>query len=1079
MNKLKGKSGLSYGKAYLMLASAFLSSLGTVQAGTNVNREVGVAENHSVMQQLITVKGKILGTDGEPIIGANVMVKGTTNGVISDLDGNFMLRCERKSVLVISYIGYKSAEKVVENSNPLNIVLEVDSKTLDEVVVVGFGKQRKVNLTGSVSVIDNKALAERPARDAVDMLQGTTPGLNISRSSGNLEQTASINIRGVATLGEGSNGSPLILIDGVEGSLSGLNPQDIDNISVLKDAAAASIYGSRAPFGIVLVTTKKGVAGKVKVNYNNNFRFNSPNMWPNVVDSETFAKVVNDNSINSGEAPFFSDEWMDRIIRYKNGEKVPMLVQDNGQWVNGYNGGHANSNWFREVFKSNSFSEDHNVSMSGGGKDLQFYVSAALSNQEGLVKMKTDKYKRYNLMGRINATLTPFLDFEFTSRFTREKNTRPSYLDNGLWGNILRQGWPIMPVYDDNGYLYDNGASPILRLRDGGKSSKYTDKNQYQGKFTFKLLKNWNFIADMTYRTQTTFSQSYYLPTFNHDKNGNPYYSSTKTSRVWEYSFKSDYYNMSAYSNFDFSLDKHKFHFMAGAQIENHDQRDMNMSRDGLISYDVHAIDATTGIAVDGTEVDPYLSGAYDDWAVLGFFGRFNYNYQDRYLLEANLRYDGSSRFRANNRWILLPSFSLGWNIAQEAFWNVDVVDQLKLRASYGSLGNQNTKVWYPTYVSQPNTTNGGGWLVDGKKPNVSSAPALVSKNLSWERVVSYNLGLDYALFNNRLSGSFDYYIRNTTEMVGPAPQLPNILGTGVPKQNNTDLRTYGWEFSVSWKDKLFNDELGYGISAWVADSQTKVTKYPNKNGLLSTYREGQKLGEIWGYETIGIAKTKEEMDAHLATLTNGGQFGITNNDAGDMMYRDLNGDKKISEGENTESNPGDRRIIGNTTPRYRVGLNLDLNYKGFDFRMMFEGVMKRDYYTDSQVFYPGGWIWGVQVFKEHLDYYRTDKSPLGENLNAYYARPIADSRNRHTQTRYVLDASYLRCKNLTLGYTLPRSWVAKTKVLSNVRFYVAGENLFTITGLTKLFDPETINTTSENRYPLFKTVSLGLSVSL
>lgn len=1032
-------------------------------------------------QENKTVTGKVTDTSGKTLPGVNISVQGLNKGTITDVDGAFSIQIsDLKNPLVFSYIGYETKTVIPQINKAMVVVLEESSNALDEVVVVGFGKQRKVNLTGAVSVIDNKALAERPARDAIDMLQGTTPGLNISRSSGNLESTASINIRGVATLGEGSNGSPLILIDGVEGSLSGLNPQDIENISVLKDAAAASIYGSRAPFGIVLVTTKKGTSGKVKVNYNNNFRFSSPNMWPNVVDSETFAYVVNDNSRNSGEAPFFSDEWLDRIIRYKNGEKVPMLTQDNGQWVNGYNGGHANENWFKRVFKSSSFAQDHNISVNGGGKDVQFYVSAALSSQEGLIKMNTDQYKRYNLMGKINATLTPYLDFEFNTRFTRENNTRPSYLTDDIWGNILRQGWPIMPVYDDNGYLFDNGASPILKLRDGGEYSKYTDTNQYQGRFTLKLLKDWNLIADMAYRTTTAFAQNYYLPTYNHDKNGNPYYSSYKTSRVSENQYKSDYYNASVYSNYDLNINKHKIHLMAGAQVENHKERSTALSRDGLISDDVHSIDATTGIAVDGTQIDPYLSGGYYDWAVLGFFGRLNYNYEDRYLLEANLRYDGSSRFRANNRWILLPSFSLGWNIAQEKFWSLEQVEQLKLRASYGSLGNQNTKEWYPTYVNQPNTTNGGYWLVDGKRPNISSSPALVSQSLSWERVVSYNFGLDYSMFNNRLSGSFDYYIRNTSDMVGPAPELPNVLGTDVPKQNNTDLRTYGWELSLTWKDRLFNDKLSYGITGWVADSQTKVTKYPNKSGLLSTYREGQKLGEIWGYETIGIAKTQEEMDAHLATLTNGGQWGITNNAAGDIMYRDLNGDKRITEGEKTERNPGDMRIIGNNTPRYRFGLNLDANYKGFDFRMMFEGVMKRDYYTSSQIFYPGGWIWGVMVFKEHLDYYRNDpKSPLGQNLDAYYARPLSSSRNREVQTKYLLDASYLRCKNITLGYTLPQNWIMKSKVFSNVRLYVVGENLFTITGLTKLFDPETIDTTGQNKYPLFRTVSFGLSVTL
>ncbi|MGQ7868830.1 SusC/RagA family TonB-linked outer membrane protein [Sunxiuqinia sp. sy24] len=1035
--------------------------------------------------QSVTLSGNVTEAEtGTSLPGVSVFIKGTTTGTITDFDGNYSLEVspEEDKVIVFSFVGMKTQEIPIGTNKVINVSLENDAIGLGEVVAIGYGVQKKENLTGSVAVIKSEALAERPAKDAVDMLQGVAPGLNITRSSGNIGETASINIRGVTTLGEGSNGSPLVLIDGVEGDLSLINPQDIENISVLKDAASSSIYGSRAPFGVILITTKKGEKGKVEVNYNNSFRSGSPNHWPSVSDSETFAYVLNDNSVNSGNAPYFSSEWLDRIIRYKNGEDVPMLANSQGRWVNGYNAGHANSNWLKGVFDDQSFSQEHNLSIKGGSEQMQYYISGGFIEEEGLLKINTDNYQRYNITGKINASLTSYLDVEFINRFSRKDYQRPTFLNDGIWDNILRQGWPTMPIYDDNGKLFDNAASPILKLRDGGEHNEIVDVNTHQLKFTLKPLEGWQIVGSGSYKSSNQFRQWYQKPFYNYDKNGNPYYGSGGTeSNVNEYAFKSDYYNLDVYSDYELEIKAHKFKLMAGGQFENFSQRDLMAQRTGSISPDVQSISTTTGINSRGEEIPPSLDGNYYDWAVGGFFGRLNYNYDNRYLFEANLRYDGSSRFRQGSRWLLVPSFSLGWNVANEKFWNVDIVDQLKVRASYGSLGNQNTDVWYPTYLTQPVGVQDGGWLVSGSQPNTTYAPGLISSSLTWEKVESYNYGLDFALLNSRLSGSFDYFVRNTLDMVGPAPELPNTLGTAVPKQNNTDLKTYGWELSVVWNDGLDirGDRFKYGASLVLSDSQTEITRYPNESKSLSTYREGQKLGEIWGYETVGIAKTQEEMDAHLAPLNDGGQFGLTNLTAGDVMYKDLNGDNKISSGANTLNDPGDRRVIGNNTPRFRLGTTLSASYKGFDVRAFFQGVLKRDYATSSQMFFPGGWQWGVIVLDDQLDYFRADENhPLGQNLDPYYGRPLMDNRNREIQTKYILDASYVRLKNLTVGYTLPKG-LTNALGISNLRVYASGENLFTFTGLTKIYDPELIRTDKRNSYPIFRTYSLGLSLSL
>lgn len=1033
-------------------------------------------------QTMITIKGKVTDSSGISLPGVSIIVKGENKGTTTNVDGNYSLDIQGNKVLVFSFVGMVTQEVSTAGKTILNIQLKEDAIGLNEVVAIGYGTQKKENLTGSISIVKDEALKERPTKDAVDMLQGLAPGLNITRSSGNIGETASLNIRGVTTLGEGSNGSPLVLIDGVEGDLSLVNPQDIDNISVLKDAASSSIYGSRAPFGVILITTKKGEKGKIVVNYNNSFRSGTPNHWPSVSDSETFAYVVNDNSINSGNAPYFSAEWMDRIIRYKNGEDVPMLANSQGRWVNGYNAGHANNNWLKGVFDDQAFSQEHNLSIKGGSDKMQYYISGAFIEEEGLLKINTDKYQRYNITGKVNASLTSYLDVEFINRFSRKNYDRPTFLNDGIWGNILRQGWPTMPIYDDNGKMFDNAASPILRLKDGGEYNQIVDVNTHQLKLTLTPLKGWHIVGSGSYKSSNEFTQWYQVPFYNYDKNGNPYYGSGGTeSNVSEYGFKSDYYNLNLYTDYELKINDHKIKLMVGGQYENFSQRDLGVRRTGSISSEIQSISTTTGIDSRGEEIPPSLRGDYYDWAVGGFFGRINYNYKDRYLLEANLRYDGSSRFRRDNRWLMVPSFSLGWNITQEEFWNVDVVDQFKLRASYGSLGNQNTDVWYPTYVTQPIGVQNGGWLVDGKQPNTTSAPGLISNSLTWERIESYNYGLDFALLNSRLSGSFDYFVRNTLDMVGPAPELPNTLGTSVPKQNNTDLKTYGWELSVAWNDDLDlgDDKLRYGATVTLSDSQTEITRYPNESNSLTTYRKGQKLGEIWGYETVGIAKTQEEMDAHLASLPDGGQFGMTNLGAGDIMYKDLDGDNKISSGANTLDNPGDRKVIGNYTPRFRLGTTLTASYKGFDVRAFFQGVLKRDYATSSQMFFPGGWQWGLVVLDDQLDYFRADENhPLGQNMDPYYGRPMMDSRNRQVQTKYILNASYVRLKNFTIGYTLPKELTNRIGI-SNLRIYASGENLFTFTGLTKIYDPELIRTDSRNSYPIFRTYSLGLSLSL
>ncbi|HEY0177982.1 MAG TPA: TonB-dependent receptor, partial [Pedobacter sp.] len=522
-----------------------------------------------------------------------------------------------------------------------------------------------------------------------------------------------------------------------------------------------------------------------------------------------------------------------------------------------------------------------------------------------------DGYSRYGTTVKINNKITDQVSVNYTNRFLRETYHRPSELTTGFYEAIGRQGWPTLPLYDPNGYLYSS-PSPALSMKEGGEDNDVKDWMYQQLQLVIEPLKGWKIFGELNYRTKTEFRHWDSQQTYNHDVNGVPYLYK-RTSNVYEYGFKENYFNTNIYSDYTKSFGKHNFKLMAGFQQESTKYRDLSAQRNGIIVADIATLNTTSGMDADGKVIAPAVTGQYQNWAIAGFFGRLNYDYEGKYLIEGNLRYDGSSRFRSDNRWGLFPSVSAGWNIAREDFWkdHTDLLGTLKLRASYGSLGNQNTNDWYPTYVTMPVGTANGTWLINGAQPNTAGAPGLVSSTLTWETIKSYNVGLDFGMLKNRLTGSIDWYNRKTLDMVGPAPELPVTLGTAVPKTNNTDLKSIGFELEIGWNDRLKNG-LGYGFKFLLSDYQTTVTKYPNATGSLDSYRKGQKLGDIWGYTTIGIAKTQAEMDAHLATLSNGQSVFGSQWSAGDIMYADYNKDGKLDWGSWTENDAGDAHLIGN-----------------------------------------------------------------------------------------------------------------------------------------------------------------------
>lgn len=1047
-----------------------------------------IIKSGTLTEQKKDISGTVKDGSGSPLPGVSVVVKGTNTGVITDNNGQFKLSVPGDAkILVLSFVGMKTQEVTIGSQSLYAVTLEEETVGVDEVVVVGFGTQKKVNLTGSVSTVSSEVLESRPVQNIGQALQGVVPGLNFQTSGlgGELNQQLSFDIRGAGTIGAGSTGSPLVLIDGMEGNLNAINPQDVESISVLKDAAAASIYGSRAPFGVILITTKTGKSGKTTVNYNNNFKWTAPIGLPKMMDSYTFALYWNEAAANDGEAAKFSQEVIDRIVKFQNGEidygTVPNTNGDRWQY---YTGSNANTDWFKEQYKSSAYAQEHAVSLNGGNESARYYVSGNFLDQGGLSRHAGDEFNRYTITGKLNTTISKYVKFNYNSKFIREDYEEATHQFDLFFHNIARR-WPTVPAKDPNGFWSD--PSEIAQLEQGGRTNDQTDYIYQQGQLIINPLKGWNIFAEGNFRVTNNNYHQEYLPAYSYDVNKNPYalavgWNSAGYSSVYEYNRKDNFFTSNIYSDYEFKLnDAHYFKVMAGFNSELMKYRTVGATNINLITPSLPTINTAAGSAT----YKPAVSGQYQHWATAGFFGRLNYNFKERYLLEVNARYDGTSRFMEDKRWNLFPSVSLGWNVAKENFWAWgDLIQVFKLRGSFGDLGNQNTSNWYPFYATMPVSIGNGSWLIGGAKPNTSSAPGIISSLLTWERVRSWNIGFDMAMLQNKLNVNFDYFNRMTYDMVGPAPELPVILGTSVPQINNADMKSYGFELEAKWQDKI--GKVNYSVRAVLSDDQQEVTNYPNPTGNISNWYNGRKSGEIWGYTTIGIAKTQAEMDAHLANVSQsslGSKWG-----AGDIMYADLNDDKKIDGGAGVLGNTGDRTIIGNSTPRYRYSADITADYKGFDLRIFIQGVGKRDWMPNGPYFWgASGGMWQSAGFTGHMDYFRDENSVMVKagmadvNTDSYFPKPYFNTgKNQQTQTRYLQSAAYARLKNLQLGYTLPNTISSKVGI-AKARFFVSGENLLTLTNMIKIFDPETVALSGWNdgkTYPLAKVYSCGLSVN-
>lgn len=1048
--------------------------------------------HRDITQQDGVCKGVVKDNQGETVIGASVVVKGSTNGTITGLDGDFTLdNVKRGDVIQISYIGYVSQE-VVWQGTPLNITLKEDSQTLEEVVVVGFGSQKKANLTGSVSQVKmDDVLGERPVTNVKNALQGSMPGLMVSGGASPGE-AKSFNIRGTVSI-NGMN--PLVLIDNVEGDIDLLNPEDIESVTVLKDAASSAIYGARAAAGVILITTKKAKKGeKFNLNYNANFGFQTS------INSPKQASL--DEYLRAYQAAGFSEtyyagngsvsKWREYLAGYKENPAAYPTVGD-GIYI-GEDGApyYLNDKDVYKAFQETSFMQTHNLTANGGTEKLRYRLSAGLTKEDGPLIESKDTYMRKNISSFISADITDWLTQEADFRYTVADRSEPMGSGDGIYCMNHISFYPsgMMPGSVNTSVGKDLPLiTPENQIRYNNPYLTDTDNTRIYLRTIMRPIKGLELVGEYTY-DRKNWQKSYYAKKWEYTTEQ----LGSNNSVTSDYLFKSedheDYNALNLYGTYNFSIkEDHMFKVMAGFNQERKQNSWISVQTHDMIAPSAPSFTSATGKIIP--------QNSYSDYAIRGAFYRINYNYKDRYLFEANGRYDGSSKFPKDDRFGFFPSFSVGWNIARESWMEkaLDYVSDLKLRASWGQIGNQNIGN-YGYYSTMQPVGNSNYWLKDGEFITYISTPGLVSNSFTWETVETLDIGFDASMFNSRLQVTFDWYQRTTRDMLIAGIQLPAVVGTSAPMRNAADMRTRGWEIAVNWRDQIGDWKYNVGFNLY--DYKSKITKYSNnEDKLLSqNYYEGKTLGEIWGYVSDGFY-TIDDFDGPGTWQLKDGVASLDgyNPRPGDEKFVNLNDDRgtnEINSGLNTVDSPGDQKVIGNSTPRYNFGVNLGVSYKGFSLSAILQGTAKRDVWIGGMSLFPFGGSAKAYypVFYNQTDYWEPMGSCDGqytENDREYWVAKNPDASlyrlysnmqnhgsNQRASTKYLQNGAYMRLKNITLAYTFPKALISKVS-LSALKVFVSAENLATISSLPKGYDPERLSW----GYPFYRTLSFGLNVTL
>jgi TonB-linked SusC/RagA family outer membrane protein len=1036
---------------YIVLTSEMPSPTSVIEAASDNTEEFAA----------ITVTGKVTASDQTTIPGVSILVKGTTTGTVTDADGNYSVKVpDATAILVFSSIGYLSQEVPVGDRAVIDIILLEDVQSLEEVVVVGYGVQKKINVTGAVSTVNSDVLESRPITNLGQALQGTIPNLNISQASGALGSGSTFNVRGNTSI---NGGSPLILVNNIPMDINLINPNDIESVTVLKDAASAAIYGARAAYGVILITTKKGSkALKPQVTLSSNYSVNTPVVKFETMDAMERMTYMNEANMRVNGRPYYQfDEYYEAAITaHYNDPTQPETFLHPNLPPNQY-GFSANTDWPRVLLRDSYPMQQYTATVSGGSDRFDYYTSLGYFRAEGITKNFDEVYSRYNLMTNLNYDLTDWMRIGTkisinTSNKTYPPNDRQDNFNENRNMFQVHQ-WPNWPVFLPDGKYASAGSVPnVLQMhKEGGYRTRDIFDSWMTGTVMLTPVKNMTFNLDYSFNMKDTEELDYRRQLPMYDRLGlTGYYPYTNPSSVSRTNYNNRYYVFNAYADYENTFrEKHYVKVLAGFNQENASNKDFMATREKLMVSTMPYMDLAFGerYAVDGES----------EYAIRGAFFRANYSFNDKYFVEFNGRYDGSSKFPKSDRFAMFPSVSMGWRIDNEAFFGGlrNSFDLLKLRVSYGNLGNQNVPGFYPYIATY--TSGLSNFLINGDNQMAVFAPGLVSPTLTWETVTQQDIGIDFSLLENKLSGSFDVYKRETKNMLTRSVTLPAVLAVVEPQANAADMKTTGFDLSINWTDQV--DQVKYGISLLLSDYSAEITKYSNPSGIISDYYVGKSIGEIWGLETGGIFQTDDEAAALDQSQINGRK-----REAGDLWFVDQDGDAKITRGKQTLSDHGDMKIIGNSTPRYSYGFRTDLSWKGINLNIFFQGVAKRDLVIAGNHFVSQyNDEWGVQG-KIGTDWW----SPT--NRDAYFPRPLITGGTDVTtvQTRYMQNAAYLRLKQLTLAYSLPTALTKKIWA-NRIQVYVSGNNLWEATKMIKIADPEQ---SSARDYPLHRAYSAGLN---
>ncbi|PQV50233.1 TonB-linked SusC/RagA family outer membrane protein [Jejuia pallidilutea] len=1087
-------------KLPITLINALFFMCITSAFGASVTSKTIITIENSTQQSEIT--GTVTDINGQPLAGATVLEKGTLNGAQTDFDGKFSITpSNANATLVVSYIGFKTKEVAINNQTNIAITLEEDVSALDEVVVVGYGTQKKVNVTAAVSEIGTEVFENRPTANAARSLQGTVPGLIISNTTSGGEPGAdsAINIRGFVTSQGGviQDNPPLVLIDGIRMSINDINPEDIESVSVLKDAAAAAIYGSNASAGAILVTTKSGknAKGKARISYRSNISFTQPTTYPKSASPIDFAYTINDARINNRQNPFHDETDLANIrANMANPGSAPSIVSNptGNAWNYGAIGieGTGATNWDDIIIKKWAQRTKHDLSISGGTEKVNYYVSAGAYDEDGLLTHGDESFQRYNLDAKFGAQVNKWLTIELYSKFLKSFTDFPT--QDGR-GSVIRNKTQVLdlltkikptlpqfdPIYGEE--LITHQYYPFFKYQ---RFKTRNDQVILSPKFIVQATKDLKLNLELNYRRNNNFQETILLAHQQIVPNGlvdrRPQEQSSYSPTV----SRTEYFSPNFFATYDKTINNHNFNLTAGFQSEVNNFYALAGSSPYLITNNVVSLNATLA-SPDQRSV----SETKNHWATLGYFGRIRYNFKEKYLLEFTYRRDGSSRFAPEDRWVSAPSFSAGYNIAKEDFWPLESINTFKLRGSYGTLGSQQVAPIYG-YLAPINTNGTTAFLFGGQQGNFSQTPGFAGESLTWETVKTTDIGFDLGAFNNKLTAAFSWYRVDTEGVIGPGLELPAVLGATPPLRNVGTVRVQGFDLEVTWRQQF--GDFGYSIRGVLNDYQQTVTEFPNETNLLTSNFAGRDLGDIYGYETDGLFQSNEEAteytDAVDQSFINGFAY-----EAGDLKYVDQNGDGVINNGDNTVENSGDLKVIGNSTPRYQYGFTLSVNYKNWDFNAFLQGVAKRDVNMvqgNSQGFRgPSNGPFHAFVWEGHLDYFRPEDTtnPLGPNLDAYFPKPYmngggrTNKNYRQNTSHFIQNGAYMRLKSLQIGYSIPKDVIKKLNI-DNIRMYVTGENLFTVSDLM-FFDPEQVRGSidllgSASSYPLSRIVSFGVNVS-